>query len=113
MVFHICICVVRENKFQHCNIELQSNENFQESVSQNEYHQTTDTAESIHFTDKIYDTFQSEVANGPTYVCTPCTQTFFRHSVCMTSLVRFNNQHMTNVRFSNININMLTSHLAR
>lgn len=52
--------------------------------------------------DCIYKTFQSKIADGPMYVCTCCTQTFFRHSVCITSLVRFKHQHLMNVCLSNI-----------
>ena len=33
---------------------------------------------------KIYKNFQSKIKDGPMYVCTSCTQTFFRHSVNMT-----------------------------
>lgn len=52
--------------------------------------------------DCIYKTFQSKIADGPMYVSTCCTQTFFRHSVCMTSLVRFKHQYLMNVCLSNI-----------
>lgn len=52
--------------------------------------------------DYIYKTFQSKIADGPMYVCTCCTPTFFRHSLCMTSLVRFKHQYLMNVCLSNI-----------
>lgn len=51
---------------------------------------------------KMVQASQQPIADGPMYVCTCCTQTFFRHSVCMTSLVRFKHQYLMNVCLSNI-----------
>lgn len=63
---------------------------------------TESQTQSLQDIDCIYKTFQSKIADGPLYVCTCCTQTFFRHSVSMTSLVRFKHQHLMNVCLSNI-----------
>lgn len=85
---------------------LDRNENFQTSVCQNVSDQPTNSTESqtqsLQDIDCIYKTFQSKIADGPLYVCTCCTQTFFRHSVSMTSLVRFKRQHLMNVCLSKI-----------